>query len=146
MIEKVSFKGYETSLSELKAFCGISPEGCRVYYGPPEGDEDGAKDREECAKAGSRMSSKGSGRGFVARKDEKITEKKLKGKDFLECIMEKGLMPLAALGVIRGWMILEMSTLADDERRGIKATTHDRVGYQEVKQALPSMFEDTGKG
>ena len=55
-------------------------------------------------------------------------------------------MPLAALDVVRGWMILEMSTSTDDERRVIKAATQNRLGYQEVKQALLSMFEDRGKG
>ena len=30
-----------------------------------------------------------------------------RGKDLLERLMEKGLMPLAALDVIRGWMVLE---------------------------------------
>ena len=58
--------------------------------------------------------------------------------------MEKGLMPLSALDVIRGWMVLEMSTNTEEERRVIKAATRNRLGYQEVRQALLSMFEDRG--
>ena len=156
---ELSFDGYETSLSELKTFCGINPEDS-VYYGPPEGDDDEDEEEEEeedeedegeqrtptPRSKGSRRSSKGSGRTSSTKKEEKIREKKIKGKDLLERLMEKGLMPLAALDVIRGWMILEMSTSTDDERRVIKAATQNRLGYQEVKQALLSMFEDRGKG
>ncbi|CAE7823229.1 CACNA1B, partial [Symbiodinium necroappetens] len=69
-----------------------------------------------------------------------------RGKDLLERLMEKGLMPLSALDVIRGWMILEMSTSTEEERRIVKAATRNRLGYQEVKQALLAMYEDRGKG
>ena len=70
--------------------------------------------------------------------------KKPKGKDLLQRLMEKGLMPLAALDVIRGWMILEMSTSIEDERRITKAATRNKLGYHKIKQAPLSMYEDRG--
>ena len=65
-------------------------------------------------------------------------------QDLLQRLMEKGLMPLSALDVIRGWMVLEMSTSSEEERRIVKATTRNRLGYTEVRQALLAMYEDRG--
>ncbi|CAE7904921.1 Rnf13 [Symbiodinium microadriaticum] len=108
-----TFDDYEVDLGELKAFCGI-PEGTSLYYGPAEGlDAEGDDQEQEREEAdGSRRTSQP------------------KGKDLLQRLMEQGFMPLAALDVIRGWMILEMSTSTEDERRIIKA--------------LLSMYEDRG--
>ena len=44
-------------------------------------------------------------------------------------------MPLSALDVTRGWMVLEMSTSSEEERRIVKAATRNRLGYHEVRQA-----------
>ena len=66
----------------------------------------------------------------------------------LERLMEKGLMPLAALDVIRGWMVLEMAVTSEDDRRLIKAATRNRLAYSEIRQALLGLFEEKlhGKG
>ena len=37
-----------------------------------------------------------------------------------------------------------MSTFTEDERRIIKAATRNKLGYNEIKQALLSMCEDRG--
>ena len=68
------------------------------------------------------------------------------GKDLLQRLMEKGLIPLAALDVIRGWMVLEMSTQTDEDRRLIRAATRNRLGYTDIKQALLAMYEEKAHG
>ena len=77
-----------------------------------------------------------------------------RGKDLLQRLMDKGLIPLAALDVIRGWMLLEMATASDDERRIVRAATQNRLSYSAIRSALLSMYEekahripmDLGKG
>lgn len=56
--------------------------------------------------------------------------------------MAKGLIPLAALDVIRGWMLLEMATSGEEERRLIRAATRNKLGYFDIKSALLSMYEE----
>lgn len=65
-----------------------------------------------------------------------------RGKDVLERLMEMGLMPLAALDHIRGWLLLEMAAASDEDRRLIKAATRNRLTYSEVRTALLGMFEE----
>ena len=143
-------------VDELKAFCGI-PEGKSLYFGPVEGtdaEEDAQEDAEGDEEGGRTPTSESSqGRPFSrssrdrrssSRGSHSSSSKTSKGKDLLQRLIEKGLMPLAALDVIRGWMILEMSTSTEDERRIIKAATRNKLGYHEIKQALLSMYEDRG--
>ena len=155
---ELTFDDYEVDVDELKAFCGI-PKGKSFYFGPVEGtdaEEDNQEEAEE-EESGVRTptpeSSQGrpfsrssrdrrsSSRGSRSSADQSAKgddKKKPKGKDLLQRRMEKGLMPLATLDVIRGWMILEMSTST------IKAATRNKLGYHEIKQALLSMYEDRG--
>ena len=58
--------------------------------------------------------------------------------------MEKGLMPLAALDVIRGWLVLEMAVSSEEDRRLIKAATRNRLAYSEIRTALLGLFEAGG--
>ena len=157
---ELSFEDYDTTQEELKKFCGMK-DGESIYYGPPEGTdaegeepaEEAGEDEEDEEEYG-RGSWHGSWTSRTSRtsRTSKTTGGKggmkgePKGKDLLERLMEKGLMPLSALDVIRGWMILEMSTSTEEERRIVKAATRNRLGYQEVKQALLAMYEDRGKG
>ena len=67
-----------------------------------------------------------------------------RGKDLLQRLMEKGLIPLAALDVIRGWMLLEMCVTNEEDKRLVKAATRNRLSYSEIRQALMSMFEEHG--
>ena len=165
---ELTFDDYEVDLGELKAFCGI-PEGTSLYFGPPEGldaEEDGPDQggeeeassrtatpegfqgrpftRSTFGRRSSSRESRASSSKRSSKEDKPGDHKKPKGKDLLQRLMEKGLMPLAALDVIRGWMILEMSTSTEDERRIIKAATRNKLGYHEIKQALLSMYEDRG--
>ncbi|CAK8989535.1 Dynein heavy chain [Durusdinium trenchii] len=56
--------------------------------------------------------------------------------------MEKGLIPLAALDVIRGWLLLEMATPGEEDRRLIRAATRNKLGYYDIRSALLSMYEE----
>ena len=162
---ELNFTDYDTTVEELKEFCGMATDES-MYYGPPEGtdahddeDEAGGEDRDEdderdsfregsrrgrSARSSSRSSAGSPAKGYGKGKTK--AEVRARGKDLLQRLMEKGLMPLAALDVIRGWMILEMSTSSEEERRVVKAATQNRLGYHEVKQALLAMYEDRGKG
>ena len=42
---EMTFEGYETTIEELKEFCGMAPE-ASLYFGPPEGT-DAEEDRQE---------------------------------------------------------------------------------------------------
>ena len=128
------FEGYETDVEELKRFCEIQ-EGESVYFGPPEGDAEGGQvntDEADLDGRRSRASSRSSRRSTRTGKggSQKGSWKGAppRGKDLLERLMEKGLLPLSALDVIRGWMVLEMSTSTEEERRVIKAATRNRLG------------------
>ena len=114
-------------MEELKRFCEIQ-EGESVYFGPPEGDAEGGQvntDEADLDGRRSRASSRSSRRSTRTGKggSQKGSWKGAppRGKDLLERLMEKGLLPLSALDVIRGWMVLEMSTSTEEERRVIKA-------------------------
>ena len=50
----------------------------------------------------------------------------------LERLMEKGLMPLAALDVIRGWLLLKMAVSNEEERRLIKPATRNKLSRDKV--------------
>ncbi|CAE7214275.1 TERC [Symbiodinium sp. CCMP2592] len=163
-VRELAFDDYDATLEEPKTFCGMSMDES-LYYGPSEGeppeDEDGEPgeaaeedgegestrrprsrsgsrtSRSRGRSAGSSTSTKGKGKG-------KDVDFQPKGKDLLQRLMGKGLMPLSALDIIRGWMVLEMSTATEEERRIIKAATRNRLGYAEVRQALLAMYEDRG--
>ena len=163
----LAFDGYETTVEELKHFVGMGPDES-LYYGPDdemdgdggaaaaagpatENEEDSATTLPGRPASRSSSSSRTSGRGARSgtstsgKSKGKDTEvPKPRGKDLLQRLMEKGLMPLSALDVIRGWMVLEMSTSSEEERRIVKAATRNRLGYAEVRQALLAMYEDRG--
>ena len=63
-------------------------------------------------------------------------------KDLTQKLMEKGLVPLAAFEVIRGWMLLEMMAFTDTEKNMVKASTQNRLDYRSVSQALRAQWSD----
>lgn len=65
-----------------------------------------------------------------------------KGQDLIERLMAKGLIPLAALDIIRGWMVLEATSTSDLEKSLMKAATQNRLGYEAIRAALLTMHED----
>lgn len=66
------------------------------------------------------------------------TSPKPKKRDLLE-MLGKGLIPLAALDIIRGWMVLEATSSTEYDTSLIKASTQNKLGYQEIRSALLSM-------
>ncbi|CAK9012313.1 Cytoplasmic dynein 1 heavy chain 1 [Durusdinium trenchii] len=136
------------SLAELKAFCGIQ-DGESLYYGEPEGfdadEADDASSQKSSQKTTTPTPSR-EGIPFSTRSQgagpSDTSPPKPKGRDVIERLMQKGLIPLAALDVIRGWMVLEMTVGSDEDRRLIRAATRNKLGYTEIKAALLSMYED----
>ena len=63
-------------------------------------------------------------------------------KHMTQRLMEKGLVPLAAFDVIRGWMLLEMMAFTDTEKNLIKASTQNKLDYRSVSQALRAQWGD----
>ena len=156
--KELDFEGYDMDLEQLRSFCGFKP-GASVYFGDDgeeteqEGQTDGESRTETPRESQGRPFSttgkgsgkSGSGRSSTASASEDAMESR-RGKDILERLMEKGLMPLAALDVIRGWLLLEMTVSNEEERRLIKAATRNKLSYAEIRSALLAMFEDRGGG
>lgn len=156
--KELSFEEYDMDMEALKNFCGFQP-GQSLYYGPDDvnvtadeatdGPGDDTADERTQTPRGSQA-----GRPFSAsaapfrgahssRSTSSNAEPETRrGKDVLERLMEKGLMPLAALDHIRGWLLLEMTSTSDEDRRLIKAATRNRLTYSEVRNALLGMFEE----
>ena len=143
--KELTFDGYDMSMDELKAFCGI-PGDQSMYFSPDEEEDfgDAASERAQESRSGQSQAEGGeqkSDKGSEAKTGDKTP--KPRGKDLIERLLEKGLLPLAALDVIRGWLILDMSTMSEDDRRLIRAATRNKLGYHDVRNALLSMYEDT---
>lgn len=158
--KELDFEGYDMDLEQLRSFCGFKP-GASVYYGDDgdgeeteqEGQTDGesrtetprgSQGRPFSTSKGSGKSSSGKTSSAASASEDAVDHRR--GKDILERLMEKGLMPLAALDVIRGWLLLEMTVSNEEERRLIKAATRNKLSYAEIRSALLAMFEDRGGG
>ena len=145
--KEMAFTDYEVTMEELRVFCGFKP-GQSMFYGDDGLDEEtSSRAQSETAQAqedgnpfdesprtASRRSSK-------SAKQEGPTEQ-LRGRDLLQRLMEKGLIPLSALDLVRGWMLLEMATNSEEERRLIRAATQNKLAYKDIKSALQTMFEE----
>ena len=150
--KELDFGTYEVTIEELRQFCGMNPDES-MYFGP--GDE-GVESNSEAESTktnsqrtptprqpGAAFTASGPSRTRHSSSSAASTEvPKAKGRDLVQRLMEKGLIPLSALDVIRGWMLLEMSTGTEEERRLIRAATRNKLGYQDIKAALLSMFEE----
>ena len=168
--KELSFEDYDVDLEELRKFCGFQA-GQSLYHGEPVGtdhdldhlDPDEAfpaetdEDRTETPRASqgkpfstTSRSSKGTGKSKSKRTTSSTSSSTShgddvkRGKDLLERLMEKGLMPLAALDVIRGWLVLEKAVSSEEDRRLIKAATRNRLAYSEIRTALLGLFEAGG--
>ena len=152
----LDFSKYEVSEAELRRFCGMGPEDS-LYFGDDleaEDDEDRAS-RTSHRSGASRASNRSGGTTFVDggnpftesdpsnRKGSASGDSApRKGQDLIERLMAKGLIPLAALDIIRGWMVLEATSTSDLEKSLIKAATQNRLGYEAIRAALLTMHED----
>eukprot|EP00435_Cladocopium_sp_Y103_P048475 s497_g14.t1 len=149
--KELDLEQYDTSIAELKAFCGIR-EGHSLYFGPEaEGEVQSEADAESQASHGTSRTatpaqsgrpSSNRGQDPSASASSNHEPAAPRGKDLLQRLMDKGLIPLAALDVIRGWMLLEMATASEEERRIIRAATQNRLSYSAIRSALLSMYEE----
>ena len=148
---ELDFEQYDCTVEELKEFVGIRHD-ASVYYG----DDEGASVTESQAAEGSSERDRGlhgerdegdpASRQFPESpigKEDRSKATPSRGKDLLQRLMEKGLMPLSALDVIRGWLLLETCIPGDDNgKRMVKAATRNKLTYQEIRSALTNMYED----
>ena len=142
--KELDFDGCNMTLAELKRFVGMEPE-ASLFYGEHEASELGGADDEEAEEEGKvprrlhlpEMA-------FRFPRDHRVPDPQIRRhrKDVLELLMQKGLFPLAALDVVRGWMLLEMATSGEEERHLIRAATRNTLGYFDMKSALLSMHEE----
>lgn len=148
--KQVDFSKYEVTEQELRVFCGMRPNESFFYddelqaeeeelAAPPPDEEEGESTRTKNPFASPPMSRSGSQKGSQDSQPLKGAPRK---RDLIEMLMRKGLIPLAALDIIRGWMILEATASSDVEKSLIKASTQNKLGYQEVRSALLSVHED----
>ena len=136
--KELDFTKYDVTMEELKVFCGIDPE-ASMFVGDPEEEGRTATpntseraDDEELLEG----SSERSGAARMGRR------KGLKPVDLLQRLMQKGLIPLAALDIIRGWTVLEIAAESDVEKALVKASAHNKLTYQDIRAALLAMHED----
>lgn len=144
----LDFSKYDVTGSDLKEFCGMDPN--KSIYFDPE-DELMADEEDEVRSIKSSATEKRSdGKPFSSerdgdsssRLDKSGSKKPKKGRDLLQRLMEKGLIPLAAMDIIRGWLILEMTSSSDVDKSLVKASAQNKLGYDAVRAALLSMHED----
>ena len=149
--KQVDFSKYEVTEKELRVFCGMKPNESFFYdeeeeeaFAPPQTPDD---DEEEPASTETRnpFASPPLSRANSQKSSSAAAPVQKRKRDLIEMLMRKGLIPLAALDIIRGWMILEATASTDYDKSLIKASTQNKLGYQEVRSALLSMHEDRGR-
>ena len=134
----LDFTKYDVSETELRIFCGM---GDQSYYYENEmnaEEDDLDEDDQGSRHSGTTINPNRSGKGSSSTS----TRPEPKRKDLIERLMDKGLIPLAALDIIRGWMILEMTSSTDTDKALVKAATQNKLGYEAIRAALLSMHED----
>ena len=146
--KELEFDSYDVTVDELKEFVRIRP-GQSVYYGPDDDSPSARSATPPASERGSNRTSTPRDPGVPLTSPRAATSRTAavdpvpgRGRDLLQRLMEKGLIPLAALDVIRGWMLLEMATPGEEDRRLIRAATRNKLGYQDIRQALLSMYEE----
>lgn len=161
--KQIDFSKYDVTEKELRIFCGMKPDESFFYDEdddepipeeeefpePPDDDGESATTQNPFAsRPGSRPHSRtpsrsgsqpGSRKGGGKNKPIQVAPRK---RDLLEMLMSKGVIPIAALDIIRGWMILEATASSDYDKSLIKAATQNKLGYAEIRSALLSMHED----
>ena len=136
----LDFTKYDVSETELRIFCGMGDQS--YYYenemNAEEDDLDENEDDQGSRHSGTTINPNRSGKGSSSTS----TRPEPKRKDLIERLMDKGLIPLAALDIIRGWMILEMTSSTDTDKALVKAATQNKLGYEAIRAAWLSMHED----
>ena len=157
--KELNFDEYDMDMEELRRFCGFQP-GQSMYFGDPEdyssvsGDAQEHDEGRTATPRGSHVgkpftnssrSSPGDGPATSTSSSASRSEDTRRGKDLLERLMEKGLVPLAALDIIRGWLVLEMAVSSEEDRRLIKAATRNQLAYSAIRTALLGLFEEKNR-
>ena len=153
LLRELDFSKFETSVEELKEFCGMRP-GESVFM---EGEDAesvisaasahaGATEEESSAASAGKGKGKGLGTSTPTSSAAAGTAKApKKRKDLIQRLMEKGLIPLAAMDIIRGWLVLEMSAANETEKALVKASAQNRLNYDNIRTALLTIHEDRGR-
>ena len=165
--KELDFEQYDCSLAELKEFCGMAdrsffiasefdPEsrhvGSQGSPGPRSGsthpsrfgaprDDSPEDDSEDLPRPPSSRTQSESGHTVPVGAAPPKPSKRL---DLIERLMQKGLIPLAALDIIRGWLLLECASATELDKSLVKAATQNKLGYQNIRAALLSLHEDRG--
>ena len=136
----LDFSKYDVSETELRIFCGMGDQS--YYYETEMNAEEEELDEDDQASrhSGTTVNPNRSGKGSSSTSTRPGPEPKR--KDLIERLMDKGLIPIAALDIIRGWMILEMTSSTDTDKALVKAATQNKLGYEAIRAALLSMHED----
>lgn len=148
----LDFTKYDTDEQELRTFCGMAPD--QSFYVPEELEEETHENEEDLPSSRKSTTTVGPGRkdsgAGSSTPSSSAAKTPPRPKDLIERLMEKGLIPLAALDIIRGWMILEMTSNTDVDKALVKAATQNKLGYDAIRTALLAMHEDRdrypGKG
>ena len=165
--KELDFDQYDCSLDELKDFCGMAD---KSFYVPGEFEHEsthGAFSQGSGSGSGSTHPSRfaGNREPNAEAEDEDLPQPPLsrsqseshhtmpigsspqkpsKSLDLIERLMQKGLIPLAALDIIRGWLLLECASATELEKSLVKAATQNKLGYQNIRSALLSLHEVRG--
>ena len=136
----LDFSKYDVTEEDLKIFCGMDPNKS-LYFGEDDGleEEDVRSTRTENPHHDDDDPAKRTSSDAGSSGAPKAAKK---GKDLIQRLMEKGLIPLAAMDIIRGWLILEMTSSTEMDKSLVKASTQNKLGYDAVRAALLSLHED----
>ena len=148
--KELDFSKFDTTLEDLRVFCGMDPNRSVFHPDDLEGEDaasvrrptpptSAAAEADDDAEVGSSRTATPVGAAPAPSRTRK------KPKDLIERLMEKGLIPLAALDIIRGWLVLEMSSSSDMDRALVKASAQNELGYDRIKASLLALHEDRGR-
>ena len=149
--KQIDFDQYDTSLDELKRFCGMKDDQSTFVPGGSDGasrgtfshtDPENPFDGESEGEQPPGMTTPASTIPIGAP-PPKVERR---GFDLIERLMQKGLIPLAALDIIRGWLVLESTSATELDKSLVKASTQNKLGYQNIRSALLALHEDRSRG
>ena len=165
--KELDFDQYDCSLEELRAFCGMPAD--KSYYIPEQVNHESFDIGSQRSGSGSTHPSRAGQAGPPGEAEAEVAEaastpsmsrahshtshgpigssppKPLKRLDLIERLMQKGLIPLAALDIIRGWLVLDCASATELDKSLVKASTQNKLGYQSIRSALLALNEDRGE-
>ena len=152
--KQIDFDQYDCSLTELKQFCGIK-EGQSVYIpggsrvpseAPLDPDQEFVGENPFEGPDGVPPTPPGSDAPSTVPIGASPPRPASRHFDLIERLMQKGLIPLAALDIIRGWLVLESTSATELDKSLVKASTQNKLGYANIRSALLALHEDRSRG